>query len=163
MYKRIMIVLDQHEGTRAALAEGLRLADAHGGEVTFFTALARAPLPITDAPFHDPGAQLEFDAAARTAADELLAHAGAAAEKAGVMSHGVAVDAEDEVAAIVELARRRRCELIVAGSEGQNAVVRLLTGSVIPGLITSSPVPVLVCKPPEGAAGERRGSAPRRS
>lgn len=159
MYKRIMIVLDQHEGTRAALDEGLRLADAHGGEVTFFTALPRAPLPITDAPYHDPGAQLEFDAAARTAADELLARARAAAEKAGVMSHEVAVGTDDEVSTIVELALRRRCEVIVVGSEGQNAVVRLLTGSVVPGLITSSPVPVLVCKPPEAA----RGAPPRRN
>ena len=39
-----------------------------------------------------------------------------------------------------------QCDLIVVASTGSNAVMRLLTGSVIPGLITHSRVPVLVCR-----------------
>jgi len=34
----------------------------------------------------------------------------------------------------------------VAASDGRNALLRLLTGNIIPGLITASPVPVLVVK-----------------
>lgn len=146
MYKRILIVVDQREESRAALNEGLRLASARDGEVTFLTALPRFPLPLADAPYHDAGTQRDFDLAAKANADKLLAAARAAADKAQVMSQGIAWSGEDEVAGIVEAAQRHRCELIVVASEGRNAVMRLLTGSVIPGLITASPIPVLVCK-----------------
>jgi fructose/tagatose bisphosphate aldolase len=54
--------------------------------------------------------------------------------------------AEDDAKAIVTAAQKRRCDLIVVGSEGRNAVLRLMMGSVIPGLITAAPVPVLICK-----------------
>lgn len=146
MYKRILIVVDQREESRAALNEGLRLASSRDGEVTFLTALPRFPLPLADAPYHDAGTRHDFDLAAKANADKLLAAARVAADKAQVMSRGIAWSGEDDVAGIVETAQRHRCELIVVASEGRNAVMRLLTGSVIPGLITASPIPVLVCK-----------------
>lgn len=160
MYKRIMIVVDTREASRAAIDEGLRLAQAHEGEVYFLTTLPRFPLPIAEGPFLEAGAsQREFELAARANADQVLAAAQAAADKAEVMSHGIVADAEDEVAHIVEAARRRRCQLIVVAAQGRNALMRLLTGSVIPGLITTSPIPVLVCKAPANAP---HGSSLRR-
>lgn len=157
MYRRILIVVDQRQVSRAAWQEGLRLAAAHESEVTFFTALPRFPLPSAEAPYYDAGSQRDFDQAAKCNADRLLAAARVAADKALVVSRGVAWTGEDDVAGIVDAARRRRCELIVVASEGRNAVMRLLTGSVIPGLITASPIPVLVCK--AAARGQPAGRA----
>jgi nucleotide-binding universal stress UspA family protein len=46
---------------------------------------------------------------------------------------------------VVALAGQRSCDLIVVGTEGGNAVTRLLTGSTVPGLITRAEVPVMIC------------------
>lgn len=150
MYKRILIVVDQRPASRAALDVGLRLASACNGSVTFFNALPRYPLQISELQYFDAGSQRDFDQAVRKNADELLAAARKAADNALVMSRGIAWSGDDDVAGIVETARRNRCELIVVASEGRNAVMRLLTGSVVPGLITMSTIPVLVCKPRSG-------------
>ena len=50
-----------------------------------------------------------------------------------------------------QAAVRHHCDLIVVATEGRNAVMRILSGSVLPGLITAATVPVLVGRP-QGAA-----------
>jgi nucleotide-binding universal stress UspA family protein len=164
MYKRILIVLDTRPVSRAAVDEGLRLAAAHGAEVTFIAVLPHYPLPISEAPFLDGAAEREFELAAQANADKLLAEARDAAEEAGVMSHTMVGSGEDATAVVLDAARHRRSDLIVVATEGRNALMRLLTGSVIPGLITAAPVPVLVCRPPEApqAAATPSTRAPRR-
>lgn len=147
MYTRILAVVDKRPEARAAVIEATALAQAQGAELVFFTALPRYTLPIADMPeFVDVSPQ-QFEREARAEAERLLAGATAVADKAGVRSRTVCGGGDDAAEAIIEVARRRRCELIVVTSEGRNAVLRLLAGSVIPGLITASPVPVLVCKP----------------
>ena len=61
---------------------------------------------------------------------------------------------DDPVGQIVGAARKRRCDLIVVAADGHNAFVRLVTGSLVSGLITRSSLPVLVCK-----AVEQMGAA----
>jgi nucleotide-binding universal stress UspA family protein len=163
MYKRILIVVDQRQVSRAAVQEGLRLAASHDSEVTFFTALPRFPLPIAEAPYFDAASHRDFELAAQANADKLLAASRVAADKAQVKSRGIAWRGDDDALGIVDAARRRRCELIVVASEGRNALMRLLTGSVIPGLITASPIPVLVCKPiARGQPAARQAVVPLR-
>jgi len=147
MYKRVLIVVDPQPVSRAAIEEGLRLAAALGCEVTFFTMQPSYPMPIADAPFVNATAETEFNSAAKASADKLLAAARVSADKAGVMSHSMIGRGDDPAAAIIEGARHRRCDVIVVATEGRNALMRLLTGSVVPGLITASPFPVLVCQP----------------
>ena len=47
---------------------------------------------------------------------------------------------------MLELAQRLGCGLIVVASSGHKAIVRLLSGSVIPGLITQSTIPLLIVR-----------------
>lgn len=148
MYKRIMVVVDDKPSSHVAVEEGTALAAAHDAEVVFLGTLAQYSVPVAEAGPFVAVAPEAFLQAARARTEELLADAMAAAEKAGVMAHAITGDEGDGAHGVVEAAQRRRCDLIVVASEGRNAVVRLLTGSVIPGLITSSPVPVLVCKEP---------------
>jgi hypothetical protein len=58
---------------------------------------------------------------------------------------------------VADVAEKRRCELIVVGSDSRNALVRLISRSIIPGLISSAKVPVLVCqtKEPSGKTAHR--------
>lgn len=146
MFKRILIVVDPRPVARAAITDGVAMARAHGAEALFFTVLPRYSVPVTDAPPFVLESPQEFQQAAKANADRLLAAAEVQAARAGVKSQVAVGSGEDDARCIVEAARKRRCDLIVVASEGRNALLRLLLGSVIPGLITTSPVPVLVCK-----------------
>lgn len=161
MYKRILIVVDGRAVTRAAVKEGVALARTHGAEVLFFHVLPRYTVPISDGVPFEVTTMQAFQESAMAAADKQLSTAQKAADKAGLGSQRATGTGDDEARCIADAARKRRCDLIVAASEGRNALLRLLTGSVIPGLITSSPVPVLVVK--EGArstVGARAAVAP---
>jgi nucleotide-binding universal stress UspA family protein len=127
-----------------ALSWALGLAQARGAELVLFSPLPHYQVPLADVPPAASVSPEQFDREAQTAARALLQAAVRQAEAAGVMSHAVLGAGEDRVQAIIDTAERRRCELIVAGSDGSNAVLRLITGNVLPGLITASPLPLLV-------------------
>lgn len=160
MYKRILIVIDGHARAHTALLEGLRLARTHEAEVTLLALQARLPIATTDSIPPIPVAGDEFERAAKADADRALAAAHRAADRAGVMSRGLVGRGEDDAAQVVEVARRRRAELIVVPCEDLNALMRLLTGSLVPALITASPVPLLVCKPAAGGDTEPADAEP---
>jgi nucleotide-binding universal stress UspA family protein len=154
LYKRILTVVDSRPFGRAAVREGTAMAKAHGADLVFFSVLPRYQVPIADTPPFLSASPQDFLDAARADADAALAAAKASAGRAGVPSSVAVGTGGDDVACVVDAARQRRCDLIVVASEGRNALLRLLTGSMIPGLITSSPVPVLVCtQRPRGRAG----------
>jgi nucleotide-binding universal stress UspA family protein len=127
-----------------ALSWALGLAQARGAELVLFSPLPSYQVPLADVPPADSVSPEQFDREAQAAARLLLQGAVRQAEAAGVMSHTVLGPGEDRVRAIIDTAERRRCGLIVAGSDGSNAVLRLITGNVLPGLITASPLPLLV-------------------
>lgn len=158
MFKRILIVVDARPVSRAAVKEGVVLARVHGAEVTFFYVLPHYPVPMMDGPLWTNLSEQDFDREAKAGAGRLLAAAAVVADKAGV-SHRAAMDrGEDDAECIVDAAQRRRCDLIVVASEGRNAVLRLMMGSVIPGLITAAPMPVMVCKATEKVAVKRKAA-----
>ncbi len=162
MYRRIMIVVDQRPVAQAAVTEGLALARTQDATVIFFTAMPLYPMPLADVPPFVVVPPKEYQQAADEEADKLLCAAAARAVKSGVRARVVKGAGEDPAQSIVEAARRRRCELIVVASQGRNALLRLLTGSVIPALITASPIPVLICKQVVRPAGRSGHVAPAR-
>ena len=146
MYKRVMIVVDKRPVSRAAVDEGLELATVHGATVVFYVAMPLYPMPLADVPPFVVVPPKEYQEAATEEAERLLSAAAVRATKAGIASRGVKGSGEEPAQGIVDAARRLRCDIIVVASAGRNALLRLLTGSVIPALITASPIPVLVCK-----------------
>jgi nucleotide-binding universal stress UspA family protein len=144
MYRRIMIVVDETSTSQVAIREGTSLAATHGAEAVYLAPLPTCPITMADAAAFNTAAQGDFRQAAMAKAEELLDGAMTVAEHAGVLARKTSIQEGGDTRAIVEAARRRRCDLIVVAADGHNAVMRLLNGSLIPGLITSSPVPVLV-------------------
>lgn len=155
MYDSILIVVDDRASSRTALREGLSLARVHGAELVFFTVLPRYVIPAADVPPIVLDSPVDFERNARAQAERLLAGAQARARRLKVASRAVMGSGEDDADCIIDAAEREQCDLVVIASEGRNAVMRLLTGSAIPGLITASPVPVMVVKqrPRAPAAG----------
>lgn len=159
MFRRVLIVVDPRPASRAALLEGTALAKAHRAEVLFFSVLPTYAFPVTDMTMFASIAPEEFEREAKASANRLLAAATVVADKAGLVSRTASASGEDAAHVIAAAARRRKCDVIVVASEGRNALLRLLTGSVIPGLITAASVPVLICKP-EPASRPKRRSVP---
>lgn len=166
MYERILIVVSSATTSRAAIKEGVALAKVHDAEVTFFSVLPRYVLPVMDIPLaiaSSPAVDMPspdaFRREARSNAERLLAAATAVADKAGVRSRYAMGTGNDDALCVIGAARKRRCGLIVVASAGRGALVRLLSGSVIPGLITHSTLPVLVCR--HASRSEKAERAPR--
>ena len=159
MYPKILVVITAHIASQAAVRHAVQLAGVHDSELLFLYVMPRYVLPIADMPPAVLEPPEEFLREARETGDGHLAAAMRDAEAAGVMSNRSMTSGTDDAFSIAEAAVRHRCDLIVAATEGRNAVMRILSGSVLPGLSTSATVPVLVCRP-EGtarASGLRQG------
>jgi nucleotide-binding universal stress UspA family protein len=148
MFKKIMIVVSAGSTSRAAVTNGVALAKAHGAEALFFSVLPRYVVPVADISMIGMPSPDEFQREVTGNAERFLAAATVVADKVGVRSKYIVGAGVDDAECIVEAARKRRCDVIVVASAGRNAVMRLLSGSVIPGLITLSTIPVLVVRQP---------------
>lgn len=146
MYRRILIVVDGEPASRVAVSEGVALARVHRAEVLLFALLPHYVMPATEYPVVGLPTPDEFLRHAASNAERLLAAAKATADEAGVHSASAIGSGPDDAECVVEAVRKHRCGLIVVASTGRNAVMRLLSGSVIPGLITRSKVPVLIVR-----------------
>jgi nucleotide-binding universal stress UspA family protein len=113
-------------------------------EVEFVALRPQLPLALTDSPAFTGSSPAALEQALQDQTRRALTKARHVAEAAGVMSHSRTARDDDPAKAVLEVAAHRGCDLIVVPSDGRNAVMRLLTGSAIPGLVTTSPLPVLV-------------------
>lgn len=149
MYKRILVVVDDCSVSKPAIFHAVELACTHRAELFFFFVLPGFQTPTFEFPLTSSAAEQEYERVARTTPSQYLLEASAIAEAAGVHSHRSMGSGKNDAECVSEAAVKRQCDLIVVESENKNAVLRLIGGSIVPGLITSAKVPVFVCK--EGA------------
>lgn len=146
MVRKILAVVDARPVSQSAIDQAIEMAQAHRADIFFFGVLPHYDYPAVDllpvANF--PEETLQAKTAIETS--RLLAAASAWAERCGVHSHRATSVAGDIAHAVADAAEKRHCDLIVVGNEDNNAVMRLLNGNIVPGLISKSTVPVLVCK-----------------
>jgi nucleotide-binding universal stress UspA family protein len=164
-YRRVLVVLEDHEFAQSAVVEGIELARVAHADVVFLQILAELHTPsIGVAGFmHMPGQHLQR--ASQMASERRAAAAMRAASKAGVPAKVASGRVARSGAGIAAAAEELGCDLIVVASDGHNAVARLLMGSVIPGLVTAATASVLICRG-GGASfigGRRRRRAGRAS
>jgi len=156
MYDRILIVVDDASTSAHALDEGLALAQTHGSAVVLLGVVPASGPPVSDLPVMGVVGYADLEPHARQDTERRLQDAAALAERAGVRFRTLVGDGPDPAHSIAQTADDLQCDLIVVGSEGRNAIMRLLTGSVIPGLITRARMPVLVCRDCSRGARIRR-------
>lgn len=156
MYDRILIVVDDASTSAHALDEGLALAQTHGSAVVLLGVMPASGPPVSDLPVMGVVGYADLEPHARQEVQRRLEDAASTAQRAGVRYRALVGDGPDPVHSIARAAEDLHCDLIVVGSEGRNAIMRLLTGSVIPGLITHARVPVLVCRDCSPGARIRR-------
>lgn len=146
MHERILIIVTEGPESRASIREGIDQAKAHGAEAIFFSVRTVYAGPVADmSPVVPMSAGGEAERELHRQAERVLAEARSHADALGVHSRTLVGPIDDAVNSIIATALQHRCDLIVAGVQRHNALMRILTGSVVPGLITHAPVPVLVC------------------
>jgi nucleotide-binding universal stress UspA family protein len=145
MFKHILIPTDGSPLSRAAAEAGVELAKALGARVTGFFA-APAPTPVIYQGAIPVGITTleKHRKMIKKAAGEYLAAVEKAASKAGVKFEGVTVTSDFPADAILETAKKRKCDLIFMASHARRGINEILLGSQTRKVLAQSPVPVLV-------------------
>ena len=147
MFKNILIPTDGSALSRKAIATGVELAKSLGARVTgVFAAPPATPLLYRD---HMPVGYATPTAHAKMigkAAARHLGHIERAAKKAGVRYEGVSVTSDFPAEVILDVARKKKCDLVVMASRGQGGLKGVLIGSQAQKVLNQSKIPVLVCR-----------------
>jgi nucleotide-binding universal stress UspA family protein len=147
MYKRILLPTDGSPVSQKAVKQGVAFAKSIGAKVVgFYCAEDYRSLMYTE---YVPPAllnQAEFEAQAKKAAEKRLAPVEKTAKAAGVPYDGLYVISTAPWEAIIDAAKKKKCDLIFMGSHGHKGLAGLLLGSQTSKVLTHSKVPVLVCR-----------------
>lgn len=130
MVRKILVVVDDRPSSTAAIRHGIELASAYHASILFFC----------------PVLNMYFQAQLSAKAHGQLAYARELAKRAGVSSQRAMASGLDSSECVAQAAQMHVCDLIVVGTEGRNAFLRWLNGSMLPGLLSLAKVPVLVCQ-----------------
>ena len=147
MYKNILLPIDGSSVSRKAVKQGVVLAKALGARVVgFFSPEDYRVMMYSE--YIPPGllSQEEFEAQAKKAAEKNLAFVEKTANAAGVPYEGFYLSSVAPWEAIIDAAKRKRCDLICMGSHGRTGLTGLVLGSQTNKVLTHSKIPVLVCR-----------------
>ena len=137
MYKNIVLAYDGSKFSNKALQEAIRMAKSSGGSL-----LILSVVDITDEfESEAPGLTDKMTEKLLKLAQKALGKAVAAKVKAKVEVH-----VGDAYEMIVEIARKKKADIIVMGSHGRTGLTRLLMGSVTSRVIGHATCSVLVVK-----------------
>jgi nucleotide-binding universal stress UspA family protein len=137
MYKNIVLAYDGSKYSNKALQESISIAKSSGGSL-----LILSIVDITD----------EFESEAPGLTDKMTEKLLKLAQKALDKALAAKVKARLEVHVgdayemIVDIAKKKKADIIVMGSHGRTGLTRLLMGSVTSRVIGHAPCSVLVVK-----------------
>ncbi len=137
MYKNIVLAYDGSKFSNKALQEAISLAKSSGGSL-----LILSVVDITDEfESEAPGLTDKMTEKLLKSAQKALGKAVASKVKAKVEVH-----VGDAYEMIVDIAKKKKADVIVMGSHGRTGLTRLLMGSVTSRVIGHAPCSVLVVK-----------------
>ncbi len=137
MYKNIVLAYDGSKFSNKALQEAISIAKSSGGSL-----LILSVVDITDEfESEAPGLTDKMTEKLLRSAQKALGKAVAAKVKAKVEVH-----VGDAYEMIVDIAKKKKADVIVMGSHGRTGLTRLLMGSVTSRVIGHAPCAVLVVK-----------------
>jgi nucleotide-binding universal stress UspA family protein len=147
MHKHILIPTDGSALSLAAVEYGIALAKSVGAKVTVLTVstpfhiFVVEPAMVTDTPE-------QYARQAAALATKYLEAAKEIAMVAGVSCETVHLEHDHPYLAIIDVATKQSCDLIVMASHGRRGISAVLLGSETGKVLTHSSVPVLVVRPP---------------
>jgi nucleotide-binding universal stress UspA family protein len=147
MFKNILIPTDGSALSRKAIKAGVALARAIGARVTGFHSPEQYEI-LAYGEYFPPEliSRAEWDKRSKATAARFLAVIEKEAAAAGVKFSGVSLDSVSPWEAIVEAAKKKKCDLIFMASHGRRGLSGLLLGSQAAKVLSHSKVPVLIYK-----------------
>jgi len=145
MFKRILIPTDGSALSKRAVKKGIQFARSMGASVVgFYSPEDYQTLMYSEYVPPNLLSRKEFEAHAKSVAQKHLAFVERLARAAGVPFEGFYAASVTPWNAIVEAAKRRKCDLILMGSHGRGGVKGFLLGSQTTKVLTHTKIPVLV-------------------
>jgi nucleotide-binding universal stress UspA family protein len=147
MHRHILIPTDGSALSLAAVEYGIALAKSIGAKVTVLTVsapfhtFAVEPVTVTDTPE-------QYAKQVAALATKHLEAANEIASAAGVNCETVQVEHDHPYLAIIDMAAKKSCDLIVMASHGRRGISAVVLGSETAKVLTHSSIPVLVVRPP---------------
>lgn len=147
MYANILVATDGSKLSGKAVTHGLELANAVGATVTAFYAAPDYPMPAyADGVVYEPVSRKEYAKLAAQDAEKILQEVVAAAAKAGVECKSTYAIAAAPWEAILDAAKKNKCDAIVMASHGRRGISAVLLGSETQKVLTHSKLPVIVVR-----------------
>lgn len=148
MFKHILLPTDGSKLADRAIIHGINLAKSLGAKVTLLSVVPEFRM-IADESFAMPmsmQAKQRYEKEAKVLAEKKLATVSARIAKAGLQSASVVVSSDLPYQQIIEVARKRKCDVVVMASHGRRGLTGLLLGSETVKVLTHSKIPVLVVR-----------------
>lgn len=147
MYQRILIATDGSPLSKKAVASGLELAALTGASVVALKVIPRYPVSYFEGGValsvnNIAGVEKQWAEAARAIVKKVQE----AAEADGIKAKAVTMSSDFTAEAIINVAKKYKCDLIVMASHGRRGLKRVLMGSETMHVLTHSHVPVLVLR-----------------
>ena len=147
MYQKILIATDGSTLSRKAVSSGLQLAALTGAGIVALKVVPRYPIS-----YFEGGVALSVNNVADVekqwaeAAMAVVDKVKDAAEAEGIKAKAMTVSSDFTAEAIINAAKKHKCDLIVMASHGRRGMKRLLMGSETMHVLTHSHIPVLVLR-----------------
>jgi len=143
MFKHLLLPTDGSTISERAVLQGLRLARTFSARVTAVHVIPEFHI-LTYRTDMLEDTRDEFLADCRRQAEKFLAFVEKAAREEGVLCDTVTPVSDHPYEAIIDVAQRQNCDLIVMASHGQRGAKARLLGSETTKVLTHSTVPVMV-------------------
>jgi len=147
MYQKILIATDGSTLSRKAVSSGLQLAALTGAGIVALKVVPRYPIS-----YFEGGVALSVSNVADVekqwaeAAMAVVEKVKDDAEAEGIKARAMTVSSDFTAEAIINAAKKHKCDLIVMASHGRRGMKRLLMGSETMHVLTHSHIPVLVLR-----------------
>ena len=147
MYKNILVATDGSKLSAKAVAHAIGLAQAVGAKLTAFYASPDYPMPAYGgAVAYESILPREYSELSKKDADRILDAIARKADTARVKFTAVQTIASAPWEAILAVAKKHKCDVIVMASHGRRGVSALLLGSETQKVLTHSKLPVIVLR-----------------
>ena len=147
MYKNLLLATGGSKLSGKALAHALALAKPLGAKITAFYAAPDYPMPAyADGVVYEPVSRKEYAKLAAQDADKILQDVAAKAGAAGVDCKTTYTIAAAPWEAILDAAKKNKCDAIVMASHGRKGISAILLGSETQKVLTHSKLPVIVVR-----------------
>ena len=147
MYKKILIATDGTPLSKKAVTHGLQLAQAINATVVAFYAVPHYPTTYFEgAVVWEPAQIAEFEKDWMVQGQRYVDTVRSEGQALDVAVRGALVKSDTVAEAIIQAAKRHKCDLIVMASHGRRGVSRLILGSQANRVVAHSTIPVLIVR-----------------